>query len=219
MNAELRVENLELRKEGKMYEIECVFKGVVPMMWDRYVNPEEAAIGQQKRKGKKVTEAELRKETEAKLYKDRKGVYCPADNIRMMLIGNASRRGASIILGSEKEKNKGTMYKSICTGCIWVMGPTDPMKVYIEPKRTTFDDIDVRSANSTAGRGPAKKIIKKRPIITVPWSLAFTIQVTDDQIDQTFCRQLFEIAGLRCGVGAYGPTFGRCLIDKWKVQK
>lgn len=193
-----------------MYEIQATYEGLVPMMMDRFANPAQME-GPKKKKVKGRSEKEIL----AKLHRDEKGVFVPADNIRMMLIGNKLRRGAAKILGSEMESGKGTEYLSICKGCIWVLGTEDPLKVYISPARKTYDDVDERSfINSTGTRSMAY-----RPILTLPWSLTFKIQVTQDNIDQSKVRQLFDVAGLRCGVCAYGPTFGRCVISEWKITQ
>ena len=192
-----------------MYDIKATYQGLVPMMHHRFANP--AGIeGPIKKKKKGRNEADIL----AALHHDKKGVYVPADNIRMMLIGNKHRRGAAKILGSEIESGKGTEYVSICSGCIWVLGPDDPMKVYVSPNRKTYDDVDERSfINATGSRS-----MTYRPIINLPWSLTFQIQVTQDNIDQSKVRQFFDVAGLRCGCCAYGPTFGRCIITEWEVQ-
>lgn len=190
-----------------MYEIECTIEGLVPAMFDRFFNPEETETA--KTKSKKTWKDDLPK----KMYMDKKGVYVPADNVRMMLIGNQKRRGAAKILGSDIESGKGTKYLSFCEGCIWVLGTPDPLKVYVEPKRATYDDYDERSFINTAG----SRSLTRRPIITVPWRLSFIVQVTDNQFDSSKIKELFEVAGLRCGVGAYGPTFGRFVITRWQV--
>lgn len=193
-----------------MYEITATYKGIVPMMHDRFYDPsltEKPPI--KKKKGR--DEEEIKR----KCYHDKQGVYIPADNIRMMLLGNKHRRGAAQILGSDIHASKGTRYRSICEGCIWTLGLDNPQKVYIQPKRLVYDDVDERSfINATGSRS-----MSYRPVITVPWSITFVIQVTDDNLDQSWVRQLFDVAGLRCGIGAYGPTFGRCVIDKWKTKK
>lgn len=192
-----------------MYEINCTFTGLVPMMQDRFFNPKETDAGRGVKKGGKQWEKEL----ELKLHKDKKGVYVPADNIRMMLIGNRFRPGAAKILGSYIEKGKATQYLSLCKSCIWVLGTEDLLKVYIEPRRKTYDDYDERSfINATGSRS-----LTRRPLITLPWSLTFIIQVTDDNIHESKVKEFFEVAGLRCGVCAYGPTFGRCIITEWEV--
>jgi len=191
-----------------MYEITATFKGVVPMMMDRFFDPASTIKGpKKKKKGLDLEEVELR------LHKDEKGVYVPTDNIRMMLIGNKFRPGAAKILGSYIESRKATEYLQMCRSCIWVLGPKDPMKVYIMDHRKTYDDIDERSFVNAAG----SRSIKHRPVINLPWKLTFVIQVTDDQIHESKVRELFEIAGLRCGVCAYGPTFGRCVISAWEL--
>lgn len=193
-----------------MYEIKAIYKGLVPLMMDKYKDP---SSGEKPKKVQKKGRNE--QDILAKLHMDKKGVYVPADNIRMMLIGNKLRRGAATILGSDMESNKGTKYVSMCKGAIWVLGTKDPLKIYIEPHHDTYDDVDERSfVNAMKSRSMAY-----RPIINLPWSLSFIIQVTDDAIDETFVHQLFDVAGLRCGVCAYGPTFGRCVIDQWEIVK
>ena len=199
-----------------MYAIESQYKGIVPMMMDRFYEASDVESGG-KRKAKKLNPAELRRHLELKLHMDINGIYVPSDNLRMMLIGNQLRRGAATILGSEIEKGKGTMYRSLCTGCIWVMGIDNPLKCYIEPSRKTYDSYDERAIPTVKGKG-VSRVITRRPLIELPWSVRFIIQVTDDGIDQSFVRQLFDLAGLRCGICAYGPTFGRCLIDFWQIK-
>jgi hypothetical protein len=179
------------------------------MMMDRFYDPKSTEGGPvKKKKGKDPKVVFL------KLHADKKGVFVPADNIKMMLIGNVKRVGAAKILGSYIETKKATQYMQMCKSCIWVMGLKDPTKIYLEPKRKTYDDIDERSFINAAG----SRSITYRPIITLPWSLTFKIQVTDPQIHESKVRELFDVAGLRCGVCAYGPTFGRCIIDKWELN-
>ncbi len=191
-----------------MYQVKCKIDGIVPMMQDRYAMPND---GPTRKKAKTTWKEDLPK----KAYVDKVGTYIPTDNIRMMLIGNKLRMGAATILGSHIEKAKGTSYKGFCQACIWVIGPKDPQKVYLTPKRKTFDDYDERTfINASKSRS-----ITRRPIATTPWSLEFIVQVTDDIMDQSKVKELFEVAGLRCGCGAYGPTFGRFVISKWEVVK
>lgn len=201
-----------------MYEILAQYKGLVPMMHDRFYDP-AALENPVAKKKKKPTAADINKECELKLHKDKKGVCVPADNIRMMLIGNQMRTGAAKILGSYVEKNKGTEYLQMCKSSIWVLGPKDPLKVYINPGRKTFDDIDERAFPTLKGKGGCSRKITRRPVINLPWSLEFIIQVTEDSIGEGKVRELFDIAGLRCGCCAYGPTFGRCIIEKWEIVK
>lgn len=200
-----------------MYEILCTYTGIATMMQDRFFNQEEVDKGQSKKRGKDA----WRGEWPLKAYVDKKTghLYVPADNIRMMLIGNKLRVGAAKILGSYIEKKKATEYLSLCESFIFVKGAdqSDTDKVFIDPRRKLCDeDYDERSFINAAG----SRSLTRRPIIREPWSLTFRIQVLDDTIDPTLVRDLFNVAGLRCGVCAYGPTFGRCVIhdEGWIVK-
>ncbi len=192
-----------------MYEVNCKIEGMVPVMFDRFYNPDETEKPT-KKKGKGAWKDELPK----KLYYDKKGVYCPVDNIRMMLIGNKHRVGAAKILGSFIETKKATQYLSFCKGLVWIVGPDDPQKVYFEPHRKTFDDYDERSFINAAG----SRSLTRRPILKTPWSINFIVQVMDDQYDYSKIKEFFDVAGIRCGLGAYGPTFGRFLVTKWELK-
>ncbi len=195
-----------------MYTINAKYEGLVPMMHDRFFNPEETDRG----RGKKRSAETWKQELPLKLHMDKKGVFLPSDNIRMMLIGNSYRPGAAAILGSYIETKKKTEYVSLCEGCIWVIGPDDPLKVYVKREGKIIqwdpDDYDERSFPA---KGGGRKLTR-RPIIRLPWNLTFWVQVTDDRIDANKVREFFDVAGLRCGAGAYGPTFGRCEITEWK---
>ena len=193
-----------------MYRIQTTIDGIVPVMFDRYFNATEQEPGT-----KKKAKTTWKEELPLKCYIDKNGVYAPVDNIRMMLIGNRFRTGAAKILGSEIEKNKGKPYSNFCKACVWVVGPEDPLKVYFEPRRKSYDDFDERSFINAAGsRG-----ISRRPLIVTPWSLTFFVDVVDDIFAESKIRQFFEVAGMRCGLGAYGPTFGRFLVQSWEVVK
>lgn len=196
-----------------MYEIRAQYQGLVPIMFNRYFEPEATEPGQSKRKAKEDLELDIPK----KMFIDKKGVYIPADSIRMMLIGNQVRPGAAKILGSYIEKNKGTEYTELCRSCIWVLGIKDPLKCWFEPPRKTHDDVDVRSFVTRQGKSLARKVTR-RPILSLPWSVDFIVQVTDDQITAAKVKQFFDVAGLRCGMGTYGPTFGRCIVSQWETK-
>jgi hypothetical protein len=193
-----------------MYRIQCTVEGLIPVMFDRFYNPEELE-GASKKKAKTAWKEDLPR----KLYIDKKGVYVPSDNVRMMLIGNKHRTGAAKILGNAIENRKGKQYLDFCKACVWVVGPDDPLKIYFNPLRKTYDDYDERSyINALGSRG-----ITRRPLITTPWSITFFVDVTDDQYDESKIRQFIDVAGMRCGLGAYGPTFGRFLVKEWTLKQ
>lgn len=185
-----------------MYEVKCEIDGIVPIMFCRFPLP--AKPGDRKKKKKQTLEE--------KIWLDKKGVYIPTDNLRMMLIGNKHRTGAAKIYGSEYESKKGTKYLNFCKACVWVVG--DNNKVYFQPTRKICDDVDIRSfINATGGRDTLE-----RPILNTPWSLSFSVQVTDESVPEDIVKEFFTVAGLRCGLGVYGPTFGRFVVKKWEAK-
>jgi len=192
-----------------MYQIKCKIEGLVPLLMCRYIEKKDPTD-----RGKTVKGASDRKTIlEAMVYKDKNGMYLPANNIRMMLIGNRFRKGAAYIQGTYRETKKGTEYTSFCSGCVWVEGEKDKLKVYFEPVRKSWDAVDIRSFTTKDG---SRKMIE-RPMIETPWSLTFIITIVEDTFDQGKIREFFETGGLRCGLGVFGPTFGRFRIVDWKI--
>ncbi len=183
--------------------IKCTIEGVVPIMFCRFPLPKKPG---DKTKKKPQT-------LEEKVWVDEKGMYIPADNLRQMLIGNKHRTGAAMIYGSHYESKKGKKYIDFCKACVWVVGCEDDFNVYFKPNRKTWDDTDIRSfINVNGGRD-----ITERPLIKTPWSLTFIIHVTDDSVQPDTIRAFYDVAGTRCGLGVYGPTFGRFIVTEWEV--
>ena len=200
-----------------MYKVQGEIKGLVAMMHNRFFEPEATEPG-----GKRTKSPEDRiREIELKLHMDakRSRVIIPADNLRMMLIGNTARPGAAKILGTFIETGKGTKYIEAATSSIWVLGTKDPLRCEILPTRKTFDEIDERPFNTQKGKGGMSRKIQHRPLIKCPWKVPFIVHVTDDNLSSNWVRDLFKLAGLRCGLGAYGPTFGRFEVTRWRVEK
>ena len=185
-----------------MYQARCTIEGIVPIMFSRFPLP--AKPGDTKKQKPQTIEE--------KMWIDKKGVYIPTDNLRMLLIGNRFRPGAAKIYGSEYESKKGTKYLNFCKACVWVVG--DNGKVYFEPERTKNDDVDIRSfINATGSRATTE-----RPVLNTPWSLTFDVQVTDDSVPENKVKAFYDVAGMRCGLGVYGPTFGRFIVTQWKTK-
>lgn len=170
---------------------------------------------EQKGKGSKTgTAPQARTKVEVplknKVYCDKKGVYLPADNLRQMLLGNKNRQGAGKILGSYFKAKKGTEYETLIAGCLWVRGLEDPEKLYLQPLRKTWDTVDIRSYVMATGRK-----VSHRPQMNLPWFLEFKITVYTDALPEGIVRELYNVAGLFCGAGVYGPKFGRFRIVEW----
>lgn len=185
-----------------MYEIRCTIDGLAGVLYNRPLI--EIPGGRPPKKRQTNREALLTQ----KVYKDRKGLFMPTDNIEMMLIGSTARVGAAKILGSYIETSKGTEYTNFCEGCIWITSPEGGRKLYWLPNKKTWDDTDIRSF-------PDKKQQRhtvERPLIKTPWKLTFIVHVTEDTWSPDMIKKFFDVAGMRVGLGSYGPKFGRFLV-------
>jgi len=180
-------------------------EGIVPIMFCKFPVPKPGD-----------TEKKKPQTLEEKIWIDKKGVYIPTDNLRMILIGNKARTGAAKIYGSEYQSKKGKKFVDFCKACVWVIGEGPKLdKVYFKPNRMTWDDTDIRSFINAVG----SRSSIERPLLTTPWSLTFTVSITDDSVSSDLVRKMYEIGGLRCGLGVYGPTFGRFQVTQWKEIK
>jgi len=89
---------------------------------------------------------------------------------------------------------------------------------------TDFDDgkfYVFRSAPTTKlpGGGIIKQEAKPRPVLKMPWSLEFEINLYKNPlINSTKLQNWFEAGGLLIGLGTYRPLFGRFMIKKWEVK-
>lgn len=186
-----------------MKTFEVTIEGIVPIMFNRFPPPPKPG---HKEKKKPQTLKE-------KMWIDNKGVYIPTDNLRMLLIGNRFRTGAAKIYGSHYQSGNGVKYIDFCKACVYVIGEGKKLdKVYFKPIRKKWDDTDVRSFITPKGG----RDTTERPILTTPWSLTFIVSITEEIVAEEDVRRMYEVGGLRCGLGVYGPTFGRFRVTKWE---
>jgi len=188
-----------------MYEIAVKLDGIVPFMMHRF-----AVKDPNKKPSNKDKETQT---LQTMCHMDEVGLFVPALNLRMLMIGTSKRKGAASIYGNEIEKRKGPMFVSLCEAYLWPRGNEKADRVYFQPNRPTWDAVDERSyITSTGGRD-----VTRRPIICPPWSLSFTISVVDESLKAEILRKMYDLAGLRVGIGAFGPEFGRFVVSEWKI--
>lgn len=195
-----------------MYQIKCTIEGIVPLLQHRYP-VEDKIVGDKKRTIR--ASSDEKNALEKMAFKDDKGMFMTTEHIYGMLVGNRYRNGAAKILGSQKENKKGSIYLNFCKSCIGIESANGTMdKLYFEPHRQTWDATDIRSYTKEQGRD-----VIERPMINLPWRISFLISVFDDNFKEGKVRELFEVAGIHCGLGAYGPRFGRFIVKEWERTK
>jgi hypothetical protein len=60
---------------------------------------------------------------------------------------------------------------------------------------------------------------KQRPILHLPWSLAFQVELFQNQdLNEATLRRLFEEGGIMIGLGTYRGVYGKFIVEKWEVE-
>lgn len=172
-------------------------KGISPMLQHRF--SEEKLTNVKKKIGdKKLSEEEKRDIATQYLYLDSKKKVCqPASHIEGAMIKAASSVG---LAGAGKKT-----YKDLVKAGVFVFPEYIPHKV----QDWVVDGRSVVNQN-TGGRA-----MSYRPRLD-EWELAFSLEVNDDRADADAIREILTIAGMRNGIGAYRPRFGRFEVTSFK---
>jgi len=79
--------------------------------------------------------------------------------------------------------------------------------------------IDMTPGRTKLGTRSIKQEAKPRPVLRLPWSLSFELQIVktpmNEKIDATRLYNWFTRGGLLIGLGTYRPKFGRFKIIEW----
>lgn len=172
-------------------------KGICPMLQHRF--SEEKLTQIKKKTGDKVlSDIEKRAVADQYLYKNPKGKVCqPSSHIEGAMIKAASSIG---LAGAGKKT-----YKDLIKASCFVFPEYIPHK----NQEWTVDSRSVVNP-STGGRA-----MSYRPRLE-EWELDFTMEVNDDRADAEAIKEILINAGLRNGIGAFRPRFGRFEVVKFK---
>lgn len=163
---------------------------------------EEKLTGVKKKTAdKKLSDDEKRISAEQYLYKDSKGVLCqPASHIEGAMVKAASSVG---LAGAGKKT-----YKDLVKAGVFVF----PEMI---PHKNQEWGVDSRSVVNKATGG---RTMSYRPRFE-SWELSFEMEVNDDRADAEAIKEVLVLAGMRQGIGAYRPRFGRFEVVKFEEAK
>lgn len=158
---------------------------------------------------------------EQKLYlADKNKVVLPAENIRYFLFANKPPGCAKTY--------EGRASKEYIT---WGLG-----HVFIDPQLIPFlDEKDeeilftgfenentkfyVYSSSPRDAHGN-KMEVTHRPVLKLPWILAFEITVVENpRINSAKLQNWFNMGGLQLAIGNYRPLFGRFYVISWEAEE
>jgi len=150
-----------------------------------------------------------REEAEGHLHKLPDGtIHMPVTNLLASLI----EAGKYVRLDGKRQIS--TKDSTILPGLMEIVTPTLPLVTAKgEPVRW---ETDVRQGRNPNG-GEAVCIIRPR---IDDWKFDLTIRIDTSTISELLIRNLFDIAGSRCGLCDFRPqrkgTFGRFVVNKWQ---
>lgn len=180
---------------------DITIKGIAPLLQHRF--SEESLTGTSKVGSNiKNPNAEQKREIASNfLYLDnKKQVVVPSNMIEAAMIASATEFR---LAGAGKKT-----YKEMAKSSMFVFPELIPLK----DQKWEVDGRAVVNSN-TKGRS-----MSYRPRFE-KWELSFTLDVTDPRADNEAIKGILETAGLRKGIGAYHPKFGRFEISKFTPVK
>jgi len=182
--------------------IEAKIQGVVPLLQHRYIFADERENAAKLRSGKK----DHREEWKDALFLDPAcGVYEPSLHIEAALVKAAVNFQ---IVGKGKKT-----YKDLFKSAVFVSPEKIPFGITGTPDELVKSgQIEVHKA---LVRVMGSGVERYRPMLK-NWSLEFTIEIADGQLDPDVVKQVLEYAGRAIGIGDNRPRYGRFSVVKFK---
>jgi hypothetical protein len=192
-----------------MYSVNVEIRGTAPLMQHRYPMPDLASLS---KGGKKSTGAvDYSQEWREYLYvNSAKQIYQPSSHIEGALVKAA--------VGFKVTGKRGKSYKDLFNANVFV----DPIEIphgIPAPEELDCDAdkplyLDMRPVIVNRSR-----VVRLRPTFKPGWSLAFTINVIDDEVPFEIVNDVLTLAGKTVGIGDYRPKFGRFMVTRFELVK
>ncbi len=181
-------------------------KGFTPILINRVTPEDLLKIHQKIKPPKNAQRPTPREECEKKIYADSNGKpYLPVDMLWSCLVA----AGQHVRLDGKRQIStaKSTSLPSFCRildTCIALETP-NPW------------EVDIRQGRNPNG---GELVVLCRPRFDV-WSFTVNIEIDALEIGENKIRELFDIAGKRCGLGDFRPNrkgvFGQFVVEHWKT--
>lgn len=183
--------------------IDVEIKGTSPLLQHRYAFKDEIEDSVKKRSGT----VDYSKEWIKALYwSENIGVYQPASHLEGALI----KASANFQIPGKRKKT----YKDSFKSAVFIKPDCIPLNLKGTPEELLKEGkiiLDRRSVVIIRSR-----VERLRPCIN-DWSLAFQIEIHDDQISPQAVKEILDYAGKFCGIGDFRPRFGRFMVSSFSV--
>ena len=193
------------RVTNELLHVAVTCRGKTPLLMNRVSEEELLKIRDKVKAPKGAPRPAPREECEKKVYVDLDGKpYLPVNMLYSCLVA----AGQHVRLDGKKQIStaKSTALPTFLT--------LDDTSIALNAPKPW--EVDLRQGRNPNG---GELVVLCRPRFD-EW--AFTVNITIDtrQIAEMTMRELFDIAGVRCGLGDFRPNrkgiFGQFLIEKWE---
>lgn len=192
--------------EGSKSKI--VLKGMTPIMFDRFISMD-------------AKDRDAPPEQRLYLNPDGSGVIgLPTTNILSLFTAQNTDSAPKMFLDKRKYKD----FAGACSSYLTIEEPFIPFTRNGKPivfsglskdERCPSSGVYVHRSVARLPKGlPNPKV---RPVLPMPWSLAFTMTIFPNRvIDEQSVANLFVQAGLAIGLGTFRKVFGKFAIQSWE---
>lgn len=188
-----------------LLKVAVTCKGITPLLMNRVSDEELMNIRNKVKPPKGAPRKTPREECVGKVYSDQDGKpYLPVKMIYSCLVG----AGQHVRLDGKRQIStaKSTMLPQFLT---------------IQDSVLALDTPAPWEVDLQQGRNPngGELVVLCRPRFDV-WAFTVNIEIDALEISETQIRNLFDIAGKRCGLGDFRPNrkgvYGQFIVEKWQ---
>ena len=173
-----------------MNSMSVTLNGLTPIMLDAFRGQEELP-------------------PEQKLYygPDKKTLILPASNIVGFLTSKSSHSCLRVFADSKEWKTRSPeMVGNVYISPVHIPFTVDGLPLLFDGTWNEKVYLDERMARPSS----TARVIARRPVIVLPWSLSFEVNMNETEfVTQTRLKDWFIRGGISVGIGAYRPMFGR----------
>ena len=177
-----------------MKKLHVVLSGLTPFMADAFRGQEEIP-------------------PEQKLYYglDKKTLILPASNIVGFLTSKSSHSCLRVFTSNKDWKTRGPeIVGNVYVDPVSIPFLSDGKPIKFDGKWNEVVYIDERMARPSN----TARVMARRPVITLPWTLEFTLTINETEfVTASRIKDWFARGGISVGVGAYRPMFGRFEVE------
>jgi hypothetical protein len=191
--------------------IDVTIEGRRPILFNRMTQDQLLAIYNKEKKPKNQARPEPRDWAEQRLYRTNDGVPCIPVNMMMACLIGGGR-----FVRLEGKKMVSTAKGSLLPGLLTIVDDVLPI-IRLDGKPPVWE-VDVQGGKNPNG-GEAVCIIRPRFDI---WAAKMTIRIDTVSLGEPAFRDLFDFAGMRCGLGDFRPekrgTYGLWQVQCWEKR-